>query len=1033
MIRLQDIKMKKKLISLFLIIGLVPLLFIGAWISYEARKSLMDKSYEQLVAVREIKKSQIIKYFAERKGDVGVLVHTVNMLTQAAFDKLETVQELKKAQLEDFLNKVQVDITALSKSEDIMKLYENLDKYQKDMLIAPDDHFDVSNNEYNTIYNEYGKYLIDYTKTYGYYDIFIISTHGHVMFTGAGEDDLGTNLEHGKYKDEPLAHLWRKVVETQDIYIEDFSPYSPSNGQAAFIGAPIYDNSKNFLGVVTLQIPTDPINKIVQRREGMGKTGETYIVGKNNGRTSFRSNMKTMGQGKYVIGYDVSTISTSYIEAALSGKSGQEIHTDSTGKLVLTAYNPLDIKGLDWACISKIDMEEAIAWKKDENEEDFFTAFIKRYGYYDLFLIHPKGNIFYTVLRESDYGTDIINGKYKDSGLGKLVRKTMQTRQFSIEDFSPYAPSENEPCAFIAQPLMHKGEIHMVIALQLSIESINSIMQQREGMGETGETYLVGSDKRMRSDSYLDKKGHSVRKSFSGSIENNGVDTDASRDALLGNTNIKIVNDYVNNPVLSAYTPVKIEENLKWALLAEINKKEVMDSINSLMIFVAIAVIVIMILTILTATYTGSKISEPLVKSVSFAKNIAQGDLRANLKVSQKDEAGILANALRDMAAKLRVIIKELTDTANSVSTSSEELSSVSTQLASSAEELNAQSETVAAGSEEVSVSVSTVASAAEQSSASVSNIAAMSEEMAATIANVSDAVKKTADEAKDVADASEDISSRINSIASAIEEMTASLNEIARNTGQASRISQKASQRAEEVDTRMEGLIYASKQIGKVIGLIKDIADQTNMLALNATIEAAGAGDAGKGFAVVAGEVKELAKQSADATDEIAEQIEHIQKSTNDVVGAVREISAVINESAGINKTIASAVEQQTATAGEISKNIAINARSVRQIAGVTEESAKRMGEVNQSADEISKTATEVAKHVDELSRGVKDVAISAAEAALGVQDISRNMQGIGIAARETASGATQTDASSAELARMAAVLSQIVRRFNV
>ncbi|MCP4105186.1 MAG: HAMP domain-containing protein [Desulfobacteraceae bacterium] len=1033
MIRLQDIKMKKKLISLFLIIGLVPLLFIGGWSLYKAKKSLMDKSYEQLIAVREVKKSQISMYFKGHRQDMEVLAHTVRMLTQAAFDKLETVQELKKAQLEEFLNKVRSDIIALSKSSDVIKLYENLDKYQKDMLTDLDAPYDVSSTEYNEIYNEYGKYLLEYTEIYGYHDIFLICPHGHVMFTAAKEDDLGTNLEHGRYKDESLAHLWRNVLETKDIYIEDFSPYGPSNGQqAAFIGAPIYDKSKNILGVVALQIPADPTDRIVQRREGMGKTGETYVVGKKNGKTSFRSNMKTMGEGKYVIGYDINTISTSYIEAALAGKGGQEIHTDSAGKLVLTSFDPLDIKGLNWACISKIDMEEAVAWKKHENEDDFFNAFIKTYGYHDLFLIHPEGKIFYTVRRESDYGTDIIKGKYKDSGLGKLVRKTMKAEKFSIEDFSPYAPSKNEPSAFIAQPLIYKGEIHMVIALQLSIESVNSIMQQREGMGETGETYLVGHDKRMRSDSYLDNQGHSVRKSFSGSIEKNGVDTDASGDALSGKTGIKIVNDYLNNPVLSAYTPVKIE-GLKWALLAEIDKKEVMRPIKNLIYFIGIAVIGMTVVTILTAIYTGTRISEPLAKSVRFAKNVAQGDLRTNLKVSQKDEAGMLANALRDMAAKLRVIIKEVTDTANTVSASSEELSSVSTQLASSAEELNAQSETVAAGSEQVSASVSTVASAAEQSSASVSNIAAMTEEMAATIANVSDAVKKTADDSKEVADASEDMSSRAGSIASAIEEMTASLNETACNTVKASRISQKTIQRTEEVNNRLEGLISASKQIGKVIGLIKDIADQTNMLALNATIEAAGAGEVGKGFAVVAGEVKELAKQSADATGEIAEQIEQIQKSTDDVVAAVGEISSVINESAGINGTIASSVEQQTAAASEISKNVAINARFVRQIAGVAEQSSERMGEVNLAAHEISKTATEVAKHVDELSRGVKDVAMSASEAARGVEEISKNMQGIGIAAKETASGAAQINVSSAELAGMAAVLSQIVSRFNV
>ncbi|MCP4031850.1 MAG: hypothetical protein GY734_11495, partial [Herbaspirillum sp.] len=183
---------------------------------------------------------------------------------------------------------------------------------------------------------------------------------------------------------------------------------------------------------------------------------------------------------------------------------------------------------------------------------------------------------------------------------------------------------------------------------------------------------------------------------------------------------------------------------------------------------------------------------------------------------------------------------------------------------------------------------------------------------------------EKTDGNVKQVAKSGGDMRAQIDSVASSVEEMTASLNEVAKNTAKGSRISQNASRRTEQVNVRMDALVTASNQIGKVIGVIKDIADQTNMLALNATIEAAGAGDAGKGFAVVAGEVKELAKQSADATGEISAQIEEIQKSVSDAVQAIEDINKVISETASINEMIAASVEEQTATANEISKSVA-------------------------------------------------------------------------------------------------------------
>ncbi|RLC16574.1 MAG: hypothetical protein DRI57_11030 [Deltaproteobacteria bacterium] len=481
-----------------------------------------------------------------------------------------------------------------------------------------------------------------------------------------------------------------------------------------------------------------------------------------------------------------------------------------------------------------------------------------------------------------------------------------------------------------------------------------------------------------------------------------------------------------------------------WAVIIEVPRDAVLTDAKNLalnmkkrgtyhLIFQIGAGLLVSIVAFLIIWLVSKGIAKPLIKGVDFAVAVAGGDLTADMDVKEKDEIGVLANALNKMASRLRNIMKELSDTTDSLSYSSGELSSVSTEMASSAEEMSVRADTVATASEQISTSVANVASATDQSNTSVFNIAAMTEEMSSTFSNVSDLANRTAENVRRMAGASAEISSEINGVAVSVEEMTSSLNEVSKNTEQARRISQNASQRSKDVRMKMDALVSASRQIGKIVGVIKDIADQTNMLALNAAIEAAGAGEAGKGFAVVAAEVRELAKQSADATDEIAGQIEHIQKRTSETVEAIGEITGIIGEIADINETTASSVEEQTAISNEISRSVTNSAMTVKRVAEDVAESATLVGDIAGATDEVSKTASDVAGNVDELARGVKDVAASSGEAARGVGDISKNIQDISKASKKAAADASRINSSSEKLSQIAAALLEIVKRFKV
>ncbi len=220
----------------------------------------------------------------------------------------------------------------------------------------------------------------------------------------------------------------------------------------------------------------------------------------------------------------VQAIKTTQIESFFSERLG-DVSVLSSNPTVIEAT-----KAFEAAFEQEGKRAGGEAWEEVDREYGtWLTEYEKEYGYYDLFLISEDGDVVYTVERESDLGENLSTGALHASGLGTCFTEARSSVAF--QDFEPYAPSGDKPASFVAAPVRDNGRVVGVVALQISLKRINTIMQERDGMGETGETYLIGSDKLMRSDSYLDPTNHSVEASFANPSKGK-VNTTASRNAL---------------------------------------------------------------------------------------------------------------------------------------------------------------------------------------------------------------------------------------------------------------------------------------------------------------------------------------------------------------------------------------------------------------------------------------------------------------------------------------------------------------------
>jgi len=619
-------------------------------------------------------------------------------------------------------------------------------------------------------------------------------------------------------------------------------------------------------------------------------------------------------------------INTTATQSAHQGNKGTAIIQDYNNNAVISGWDHIEIgENVKWAIISEIDVAEALNPTTSGGQE-FYQSYIEKYGYYDLFLINPNGHIFYTVTKEADFNTNILSGKYESSNLGALIKEINQSNRYGFVDFAPYAPSNDAPAAFIAQPLLNKqNQPAMYIALQLPLEGIQKIMGIREGMGETGESYLVGEDLKMRSNSFLDPTGHTVKASFAGTVKNNGVDTEAVKRALAKEQNTEIIIDYNNNPVLSSFDYIDFG-NFKWAVLSEMDEPEAFASIRSNTTFMIISMIVVAAIIALIGLFVAKKTASPIVEIANIAKLVAEGGLDIKVKQTSNDEVGMLQSAIQQMIDNLNNMVKNISSVAIQQAATSEELAAITTQTSTTVTEQQAISEQLATAMQEMGATISEVAQNTTNTASAVDDVQAM------------------------VGNGSEKLDNTYNSIITMSEQI------------------QQSEQSVQKVRTDFV-------QVANVLEVIKSIAEQTNLLALNAAIEAARAGEQGRGFAVVADEVRQLAKRTQESTQQIDDMIMNITEGANSSVEVMansvtqaKAVRAHAKEATELNKVISEEMQNINDLSTQIATAAEEQSVVVEEILQNVETLNSGVSETSQATDNIAESSVELARLATEL-----------------------------------------------------------------